>query len=211
MADDTPAPADDGAASGAPASVTRLVRAGGAGLAAWLAGLLVTLLVVQAVGFGGDAGGGGAEVDTSDGDDLSVLGLVFLGAHHVDTEPRPALTDGFNFVAELAATVDPLYRLLFLVPPLSLVLAGAALVAVDGSGLAGPGVVVGYLPPSALGAALFVVEVDAGPVSVALTAPAATAVVLAGTVHPLVFGAVGSLLAQALGLDPDSELGPADG
>jgi len=85
---------------------------------------------------------------------------------------------------------------LFLVPPVLLVLAGA-LVAVAGraegplrGAVGGATVTVAYLPLSVVGAFLFAISVGdatAGPTL-------ATAVLLAGIVYPLVFGAIGGAL-----------------
>jgi len=162
-----------------------------AGVAAWVVGLVLTLLVLWVVGVdgGGDGGGGGGGADL-DATDPGLLGLVYFGAHLVDTRPRPPVTDGFNFVTELVAGVDPAYRVLFLVPPLVLTLAGAAVAAVDGRPFDGPLVAVGYLPACLLGLVLFRVDVETV-VSFTLTAAPTSAAVVAGTAYPLVLGLVG--------------------
>jgi hypothetical protein len=195
--DSPPGASADGATDDA--LVARLATGGAVGVAAWGTGLAITFAVVRVVGLG-EAPVDGERIDPSDADTVSVLGLIFFGAHLVDTELRPPLTDGFNFVTELAETVDPAYSVLFLVPLTVLVVAGAALATIDGSVLIGPALVAGYLPPSALGAVLFAATADAGVVSVGLSVPTRTGVVLAGAVYPIVFGAVGSLAAHGLGL-----------
>ncbi len=164
------------------------------GFGAWVAGLVLTVLVVWLVGFGDADGGSGAGFDAADPE---LLGLVYFGAHFVDTRPRPPVTDGFNFVTELVEGVDPTYRVLFLVPPLVLVLAGAVVAALDDRPFDGPLVAVGYLPPCLLGAVLFRVEVETV-VSFTLVAASTPAVVVAGAAYPLVLGLVGGVVGREL-------------
>lgn len=175
------------------------------GLVAWGVGLVLTLLVVQVVGFGDVDGGGSGGVDGGsfggefDTRDSGLLGLVYFGAHFVDTQPTPPVTDGFNFVTELADGVDPAYRVLFLVPPLVLVLAGAAVAALDGRPFDGPLVAVGYFPACLLGVVLFQVEGDTV-VSFTLAVGTIPAAIVAGAAYPLVLGLLGGVVARVVGL-----------
>lgn len=173
---------------------SRLATGAAAGVGAWLAGLALTLAVVLVVGADANVPANGSDLAV-DGGDLSVLGLLYFGAHLVDTVLVPPLTDGFNLVTQLAEAVDPLYRVLFLVPPVVLALGGAAVVVVDGSPLAGPLVTVGYLPATVAGAVGFRVAIGTGPVSVVLQPPTTPAVVLAGVAYPLSLGLLGGLAA----------------
>ncbi len=178
---------------GARSPLARRLGAGAvAGLVAWVAGLALTLLVVHVVGFGAVGGDSSADLDASD---PGLLGLVYFGAHFVDTEPTPPVTGGFNFVTELVVGVDPAYRLLFLVPPLVLVVAGAAVAALDGRPFDGPLVAVGYLPACLLGVVLFRVEVESV-VSFTLSVAPTPAAVVAGAAYPLVLGLVGGAVAR---------------
>lgn len=174
-------------------SLARRLGAGAvAGLVAWVAGLVLTVLVVQVVGFGDVDGGAGDEFD---GGDPGLLGLLYFGAHFVDTYPTPPITEGFNFVTELATGVDPAYRVLFLVPPLVLLLAGGAVAAVDGRPFDGPLVAVGYLPACLISVVLSRVEFDTV-VSFTLAVSPTPAVVVAGAAYPLVLGLVGGAVAR---------------
>lgn len=136
-----------------------------------------------------DAGGEGT---------WKAVGWVFYNAHFVDTVGSFSafgldVTRSVNLVGEEFSAV------LFLVPPLVLVAAGIAVARAAGrlasgqdAALAGATVVAGYLPLAVAGALLFVAGGEAGDVGPSLV----PAVGLAGAVYPLVFGAVGGLVAR---------------
>lgn len=123
-----------------------------------------------------------------------VVGWVFFNAHFVDTVFEGLFGGTRNFVGG-----DGFTPFLFVVPPLLLIVAGVAVGRIAGvesietatAALAGATVAIGYVVLSLVGAFLFSIE-GAGPDTV-------TAVLLAGLVYPLVFGAAGALVALASG------------
>ncbi len=129
------------------------------------------------------------------------IGWLFYNAHFVDTE-IPALggTQVRNFIA---TADDGSLTLLYLVPPLLLVAAGFATASL--AGVRDPGesaplgglVAVGYLPLTILGAFAFRYAVGDGSVTPDLL----TAVVIAGVVYPVAFGAAGGAIAGVVGDD----------
>lgn len=175
------------------AGVTRVVGGGiGAGIAAWLLGYLAVF-----VGYGSrienSLGSGVLQLLTGEDVTWKLVGWLFFNAHNVAVEiPGLFGETATNFVtgAEEGASVA-----LLVLPPVVLVVAGV--VAVWGTADSpvsaarnGAAVALGYLPASVVSAVLFAVSVgdrSAGPVLV-------TAVLLAGAVYPLVFGAVGGLV-----------------
>lgn len=172
---------------------SRLLTGFLAGGAAWVLGLICTVVVGQLLG-----GGTGAGEPTVDAGPLSVVGLLFLAAHFVEAEPHPPVAEPFNFVSDLAGSVDPGYTLLFAVPPLVLVVAGGVVAVRDDNPLAGGLPVLGYLPLCAAGAALFRLEIETGLVPIVFRAPLPTAVVVAGAAYPLVLGLAGGLVARGV-------------
>ena len=126
------------------------------------------------------------------------VGWLFYNAHFVTTQvPGFGGPSSENFIA---ASDDGTLTLLYLLPPLLLLLAGlAATYAADVSEtrealLAGPGVLAGYLPLAIAGVFLFSFSVGDGAVEPDLV----TAALLAGIVYPLAFGSLGGLLASVL-------------
>jgi hypothetical protein len=124
------------------------------------------------------------------------VGWLFYNAHFVETTvPSLAGTRTVNFLAE-AGSPDWLY----LLAPLLLVAAGFAIAylsdarAPGPSGVVGVLAVVGYLPLAALGIALFGYGVGDG----SIAPDAVTAVLLAGAVYPILFGAIGGVLGGRL-------------
>ena len=131
-----------------------------------------------------------------------VVGWVFFNAQFVTTTltvdlPLVGGTDAVNFITES----DALSAVLYLIPPALLTAAGLAVARLDGATETaralrlGPGVALGYLPLSVLGALLFAVSFgsDSGGSPTLLTA-----VVLAGIVYPAVFGTLGSVIGTTL-------------
>ncbi|MFD1685808.1 transporter [Halobellus litoreus] len=130
------------------------------------------------------------EIATGDPGTWKLVGWVFYSAHYVTSE-IPGLFG--STAVNLVGRGDTFPAALFLLPPVVLVVAGA-LVAVVGrsetavaGAVGGASVTLGYLPLAVAGAFLFSIAVGdstAGPTLV-------TAVLLAGLVYPLVFGALG--------------------
>ena len=131
-----------------------------------------------------------------------VVGWVFFNAQFVTTTvtidlPLVGGTDAVNFISES----DSLSALLYVIPPAILTVAGLATARLDGARETaralrlGPGVALGYLPMTVVGALLFAVSFgsDSGGTPTLLTA-----VVLAGVVYPVVFGTLGSLVGTTL-------------
>ena len=130
------------------------------------------------------------EIATGDPGTWKLVGWVFYSAHYVTSE-IPGLFG--STAVNLVGQGDAFPTALFLLPPVVLVVAGG-LVAVAGraesplaGAVGGASITLGYLPLAVAGAFLFSISVGdstAGPTLV-------TAVLLAGIVYPLVFGAVG--------------------
>jgi len=170
-------------------------RAAGRGLAggigAWILGYLVVYLLHGSSirnSFGSDVLG----IFTGDPVAWKLVGWLFYNAHNVAVQITLLGQRSVNFVAGAEeATLTALY----LVPPLLLVLAGALAAwntAAEPTTAArnGAAVALGYLPLSLVGAVVFAIGSGDGPSA----GPAlVTAVLLAGAVYPLVFGAVGGL------------------
>lgn len=124
------------------------------------------------------------------------VGWLFYNAHFVATRSTGGLggTRSINFIAE---SDEPGAVLLYLVPIVLLVVAGLLVARWDGAqetadaATAGVTVVFGYLPLAILGRFLFQYDGSVAPDIV-------TAVLLAGAVYPLVFGALGGAIWAAL-------------
>ncbi|MFD1599298.1 transporter [Halobellus rarus] len=130
------------------------------------------------------------EIATGDPGTWKLVGWIFYSAHYVTSEiPGLFGSTAVNLVGE----GDAFPTALFLLPPLVLVVAGGLVAAVGrtetplAGAVGGASVTLGYLPLAIAGAFLFSISVGdstAGPTLV-------TAILLAGIVYPLVFGAIG--------------------
>ncbi|QCJ46380.1 MULTISPECIES: transporter [Haloprofundus] len=136
------------------------------------------------------------EVLTGESATWKAVGWVFYNAHFVDTD-IPGLfgaSRAVNFVAEVEAFPTMLYVL----PPVLLLLAGAAVARTagvtdpTGGAKAGAAVLLGYFALSVAGAFAFAV-----PVGQTATAEPdfVAAVLVAGVVYPAVFGTLGGVVA----------------
>ncbi|WP_411964215.1 transporter [Haloferax sp. YSMS24] len=127
-----------------------------------------------------------------------VVGWVFLNAHGVATT-FPGLF-GTTSSANLVEQFEAFSALLYAVPVVTLVAAGAAIAVAHGASsvqtgvVAGAATVVGYLPVIVAGLVLFSVTVGD---AVARPDPV-TAVLLAGLAYPVFLGGVGGAVAAAL-------------
>jgi len=133
------------------------------------------------------------EIATGDPGTWKLVGWVFYNAHFVTSE-IPGLFG--STAVNLVGRGDTFSAALFVLPPVALALAGALVAALGRSetpmagAVGGASVILGYLPLAVVGAFVFTVDVGdatAGPTLV-------TAVLLAGLVYPLVFGAFGGAL-----------------
>lgn len=177
-----------------------LARGALAGVGAWLLGYLTTYVwkaeavseALQGVGFVSQLLGGEA-VPAWKG-----VSWLFLNAHFVATR-FPTIAGGTrtaNFV-----TGEDGSTLLLALPPLLLVAAGLLTAYGRPASLSerakvGATVALGYLPVSALVALLTTHAI--GNTEAAIAADPVTAVLLAGLVYPVVFGAVGGAASSAL-------------
>jgi hypothetical protein len=172
-----------------------------AGAAAYLLGYLFAY-VTQASAVEDQLAGFNVFADLFGGDPIptwQAVGWVFYNGHFVDTRV-PSLVGGSQLTNLISQADGGSLSLLYVVPPVLLVVAGlvagrvaGATEPVDGA-KAGAFVLVGYLPLAALGAFLFRYSVGDGAVAPDLV----TAVLLAGAVYPAVFGAVGGAAATLL-------------
>ena len=136
------------------------------------------------------------EIATGDPGTWQLVGWVFYNAHYVSVEvPGLFGSTAVNLVGETFSSA------LFVLPPVVLLVAGAA-VAVLGrverpvaGAVAGVAVTIGYLPLAAIGA--LAVGIDIGDATAGPTV--AAAVLLAGLVYPLLFGAIGGAVGGAVG------------
>ena len=176
------------------ASDLPVVPAAAAGFLAWVVGYLFTYLLVAS-----DVRGSGLNrfaQTFGDGDaTYELVGWVFFNSHFVDA----VIDAGFfgSGTANFVGGEDGFTTLLFAVPVLLLVAAGLAVGRYQGvtgandGAVAGALVVPGYLVCSVVGAILFRVEAGGASGEPDLL----PAVLLAGLVYPLVFGAVGGVVA----------------
>ena len=167
-----------------------------AGLAAWILGYVLAYLLV------------GSDVRESrlnqfaqtfgDGDaTYELVGWVFFNAHFVDTLIDAGFfgTGTTNFVGG----EDGFAALLYLIPPALLIIAGVALARYSGSvdpaegAVTGALVAPGYLLLSVVGAFLFRIEAGGASGQPDLL----PAIVVAGVLYPVVFGAIGGAAAAA--------------
>ena len=136
------------------------------------------------------------EIATGDPGTWQLVGWVYYNAHYVSVEvPGLFGSTAVNLVGETFSSA------LFVLPPVVLLVAGAA-VAVAGrvdrpvaGAVAGLAVTIGYLPLAALGAVM--VGIDIGDSTAGPTV--AAAVLLAGLVYPLLFGTVGGAVGGVVG------------
>ena len=123
-------------------------------------------------------------------------GYVLFNAQFVEVTFEGALAESTFSIIALADS--SLLALAYLVPPVALVAAGyvvASSPSIRGTGqsaAAGALVVVGHLVLVIVAAFAFTAEGSAGTLSV----PLANAIILAGVVYPVVFGAIGGALAE---------------
>ncbi|WP_436930323.1 hypothetical protein [Halosimplex halobium] len=169
------------------------------GVAAWILGYLA-VYVLHGTNIENSLGSQILEFLTGDAVTWKLVGWLFFNAHNVTvTVPGFLGESAWNFVAQ---SDEAALTALFVLPPVLLVLAGfaAAWNAADAPTTAarnGAAVVLGYFPLSVAGAVLFTIgneDATAGPTLV-------TAVLLAGTVYPLLFGAAGGLAGGHLSAD----------
>ncbi|MFC7202404.1 transporter [Haloferax namakaokahaiae] len=167
------------------------------GLGAAILGYLATYLATSSTIENSTA----SQVLEALGQDIStwkVVGWVFMNAHGVVTT-FPALFGGTSAV-NLIENVDAFSAVLYVVPVVALVAAGALAVVVSGAtttkagAIAGASTVVGYLPVAVAGIALFAITIGE---SVARPDPV-TAILLAGAVYPALVGTLSGVATAAL-------------
>ncbi len=167
-----------------------------AGIGAWLLGYLVTYLVTIDE-IESDLLAQGLQLFAADAAAWKLVGWLFYNAHNVAVRvPRgPFTPNSGNFVAADDGTL----WILYLVPPVSVIAAGAlvtwrrrtALRSAGDAVVGGSTVLVGYLLLSIVGVTAFSVGLGGE----TLRPDPITAVLLAGVVYPLLFGSIGGLLA----------------
>lgn len=173
-------------------------RSAAAGAGAWVFGYLLTYALA-----GSEVKNAGAvrlaEAVTGDQVAWKVIGWLFYNAHMVEvTVDVPVFgANAVNFIAESDGGGAVL---LYLLPPLVLLCAGALAARLAGASGAESGakagalVVAGYLPLAVVGVFLF--GVGSGDASAAPNLP--MAVFLAGLVYPAVFGGAGGATLAAV-------------
>ncbi|MHC3437964.1 hypothetical protein ACYJ1Y_07600 [Natrialbaceae archaeon A-gly3] len=140
-------------------------------------------------------------------DDPTLVAWVFYNAHSVDVEfsGGGAGSVGYNFIATATGPLEVLY----LLPPLALVAAGGVvtwrrrdrLQSATDALVGGMAVVVGYLPVSVLGIAVFAADVGGETVR----PDPLGAVLFSGVVYPTILGAIGGLLVALVVARPTAE------
>ena len=176
-----------------------IVGGAAAGAVAYLLGYLV-VHVTQGDRIEAELSGINFFADLFGGDPISTwqaAGWMFYNAHFVDVD-APSLIGGAQSANLLSQGEGG--SMLFVLPPLLLVVAGlvvgriaGASEPVDGA-RAGAFVLAGYLPLAVIGAFLFRYAVGDGTVAPDLV----TAALLAGAVYPAVFGAIGGTVSSLL-------------
>lgn len=176
------------------------------GAVSFLIGYVLTFVMVTIDG-----------VETGDAPSWKVAGWVFYGGHNVEMQSSlsgggESRSETFSVFAEsdvsgLTSTVPEFVYLL--VPVVVLVLAGFLLYVLVGRSLdvggavgVGASVTLGYVVLSLLGTFLFEYSesVGSGDVQVTLSVgpELLTAIVIAGIVYPVLFGAVGALVGRSV-------------
>ncbi|MFW6318456.1 MAG: transporter [Halorubrum sp.] len=178
-----------------------IVGGAAAGAAAYVLGYLVAY-VTQASAIEDQLAEFNAFADLFGGDPIptwQAVGWVFYNGHFVDTRV-PSLAGGSQVTNLISQADGGSLSLLYVVPPVLLLLAGlvasrvaGATAPVDGA-KTGALVLVGYLPLAVIGALLFRYSVGDGTVAPDLV----TAVLLAGAVYPAAFGGLGGAAAALL-------------
>lgn len=173
-----------------------ILRGAVAGAVAWILGYLVTYLVaidrVQ-----GNWQAEWLQFVAEDASDWKIVGWLFYNAHNADIRfPSVGIftVENQNFVA----ADDGSLWLLYLVPPLLLLVAGAVITASSedvlrsstDAAIAGATVTVSYLVLAIVCLFVFGVTVGEG----VIRPDVIPAVLLAGIVYPLVFGATGGVI-----------------
>ncbi|MGQ3328222.1 transporter [Halorubrum sp. FL23] len=178
-----------------------IVGGAAAGAVAYVLGYLVVYVTqgdqieegLSGINFFADLFGGGP-IST-----WQATGWMFYNAHFVDISV-PSLIGGAQSANLISQAEGGSLALLFVVPPLLLVVAGVVAGRAAGASdpadgaKAGAFVLAGYLPLAVIGAFLFRYAVGDGTVAPDLV----TAVLLAGAVYPAVFGAIGGAAASLL-------------
>ncbi|USZ67702.1 hypothetical protein NGM10_13320 [Halorussus salilacus] len=176
-----------------------------AGTAAWLAGYLVAYVwkagevaeAVEGIGFVSQLFGGEG-VPAWKG-----VGWLFMNAHLVDIR-FPTIAGGTRMLNFVTAE-DGVSMAFLLIPPVVLLAAGFAVAYAEresaetgplAGAKAGTTLALGYLPLSV--AAGFLTEHAIGSTEAAIAPDPVTAVLLAGLVYPLAFGALGGAASGAL-------------
>lgn len=174
-----------------------------AGAAAWIAGYLLTALVVVS-----DDSATLSEISEQVGDGVEgfeFVGWVFFNSHFVDTVLEADFLGfgGSNTVSFVGG--DGFTSLLYVVPLALLVAAGLAIGRSQGVSEISEGALVGvlvvpaYLILSVAGAFLFRVSTEALGASFSGKPELLPAVVLAGIIIPAVFGGLGGIVAALTG------------
>lgn len=164
------------------------------GLLAFVVGYALTLLLARVAG---------ALIGARE--PLEFAGLVFFGTHFVsETADLPTGIQALSALGEMTSTIP---KVVYYLVPVVVLTAGSYLMvnrltdresrSPEAGAKAGMTLVVGYLPLVVLGALLFSIPIyTAAPfASSAWQADLVSAVVLAGLVYPLAFGALGGYLA----------------
>ena len=179
-----------------------LVEGAIAGGGAWVAGYVLTALVVV-LRFGDSELGELSDRSGDAGSLFEFVGWVFFNGHFVDTLLEAGFLGVGGTVAQTFVGGDGFTPILYAVPPALLI--GAGLAVARGGAIAGTteGVVAGltvvpvYLSLSAAGAFLFRVSAEGLGVSFNGRPELLPAVVLAGVIFPAVFGAIGGVIGAA--------------
>jgi hypothetical protein len=176
-----------------------------AGVAAYLAGYLLTALfvLVDGVEFSGDAGW------------LRVVGWVFYAAHSVELRLTGAAGDSaatgtvdvFEWGSQLTNLTDAVPEVLYLAAPVAVLVGTAsalvrrvpdARASAANAGAVGASLLVGYLPLAVLGQLLFSQTETGfgGATSLTIGPDLLPSILAVGIVYPLICGVVGGVLSR---------------
>ncbi len=187
-----------------------------AGCLAWVTGAIVTYVAVLYVleppdetGQTTDPSSGFGNIGDNIGQELAQSlaqipfegsGMIFYNAHIVPTEIDVVIiSESLNFIDILGGPWTGLYVL----PPVALTVAGAAILrrtpVADARAAAASGATVtaGYLPMVAIGTQLYTISISVSSgfsASISIGPSIAMAIVVAGFLYPLVFGAIGGIV-----------------